>query len=119
MISAIQETIDRLRELDQKASPAPWSITYSDSLETTDDGGMVIGDAEGEVIAEADVGLWSHSFFIDDALPLMVKLRNALPVLLTEIERLTTRLSIAEACLGRVADNHPDAYLAALGGDER
>ena len=34
--------------------------------------------------------------------------------LLTEIERLGTRLSIAEARLGRVAASHPEAYLAAL-----
>lgn len=38
--------------------------------------------------------------------------------LLAEIDRLTTRLSIAEARLGRVAANHPDAYLAALEGDK-
>lgn len=117
-MSDIQETIDRLRELNQTASPAPWDITHSNSLETSDDGGKIIGDAEGGVIAEADVDLWSHSFFIDDALPLMVKLRNALPALLAEIDRLTTRLSIAEARLGRVAANHPEAYLAALQGDK-
>ena len=38
--------------------------------------------------------------------------------LLAEIERLGTRLSIAEARLGRVAAHHTEAYLAALEGDE-
>lgn len=38
--------------------------------------------------------------------------------LLAEINRLGTRLSIAEARLGRVAASHPEAYLAALEGDE-
>ena len=36
--------------------------------------------------------------------------------LLAKIERLGTRLGIAEARLGRVAASHPDAYLAALEG---
>lgn len=38
--------------------------------------------------------------------------------LLAEIERLTTCLDISGARLGRVAANHPEAYLTALGGDE-
>lgn len=38
--------------------------------------------------------------------------------LLAEINRLNTRLATAEGRLGRVAASHPDAYLAALGGDE-
>lgn len=38
--------------------------------------------------------------------------------LLAEIDRLTTCLDISGARLGRVAANHPEAYLAALEGDE-
>ena len=118
MKTDIQENIDRLRELDRVIAPAPWGSTYSGCLETIDYGGMVIKDAEGGTVAEADVDFGHHWFFIDGALPLMVDLRNALPSLLTEIDRLTTRLSIAEARLGRVASNHPGAYLEALYGDE-
>lgn len=38
--------------------------------------------------------------------------------LLGEIERLTTRLSISEAWLGRVATSHPVAYLATIERDK-
>lgn len=39
--------------------------------------------------------------------------------MLGEINRLNTRLTIAEARLGRVARNHPEAYFAALENAER
>lgn len=54
----------------------------------------------------------------DPSLQLIVQARNALPSLIAEVDRLSTRLSIAEARLGRVAAHHPEAYLAALEGDE-
>lgn len=38
--------------------------------------------------------------------------------LIAEINRLNTRLSIAEARLGRVAASHPEAYAAALEGEK-
>lgn len=42
---------------------------------------------------------------------------NALPGLLDHIDRLTRRLEIYEARLGRVARHHPEAYAQALAGD--
>lgn len=48
---------------------------------------------------------------------LTVEARNALPGLLDHIDRLTRRLEIYEARLGRVARNHPEAYEQALAGD--
>ena len=119
MSTNIQETHDKLRELDRVTAPAPWGITYSGCLETIDGGGMVIKDAEGGTVAEADVDFGHHWFFIDDTLPLMTELRNAVPALLTEIDRLSNELRVAEAMLGRVATSHPEVYLASLGGDEK
>ena len=110
----IQETIARLRELDQEALPAPWWLgddawghhailcEYGESVE------VVIDTLwEGEPLDHGSLDL-----------QLITETRNSLPDLLAEIDRLTTRLSIAESRLGRVAANHPEAYLAALEGDK-
>lgn len=117
-MTEIQETIAYMRELDKTASPAPWApqggfiSCGQTSLDITDD--------------KQDfpfMRLWARTADGDrevnpqDDFALIVEARNALPVLLTEIDRLTTRLSISEARLGRVAANHPEAYAAALEGD--
>lgn len=49
--------------------------------------------------------------------PPAINIMEAL-ALLAEINRLNTRLATAEARLGRVAANRPEAYAAALEGDE-
>lgn len=116
MKTDIQETIDRLRELDRTASPVPWSYnpwSANSSGEVTQNITYGWGEDEEILIGEVSYLLTEH-----DA-EMIAESRNAIPALLTEIDRLTTRLSIAEARLGRVAANHPDAYLAALGGDEK
>ena len=102
------DELTRLRELDAKASPAPWEITHSRHLETMEGVGLVIEDSEGGTVAEADSDFGHHSLFIDDALPLMVELRNALPILLTEIERLTAENT---QLLDTVAEAWDEGYL--------
>lgn len=113
MSTNIQETIDRLRELDQKASPTPW-IEATD--ETNPEMPCLLLDSNGGLVAEGEDDWASHWFYIDKMVPLLTELRNALPVLLTEIDRLNNHLSIANARLGRVAASYPEAYEAALEG---
>ena len=117
MKTAIQETITRLRELDQTASRAPWEAWGFDKDEQTS-----IEHPMGDVLKRGERG---HGHMREDVTwlreadaDLITETRNALPVLLAEIERRGTRLGIAEARLDRVAASHPDAYLAALEGDK-
>lgn len=115
MKTNIQETINHLRELDQEASPAPWSYnpwSANSSGEVTQNITYGWGEEEEILIGEVSYLLTEH-----DA-EMIAESRNALPLLIAEIDRLTTRLSIAEARLGHVASNHPGAYLEALCGDE-
>lgn len=112
----IQETIARLRELDRTASPAPWWVSDSDAKPWHH--GILCEYGESpEVVIDA---YWDGARIDDNSpdLHLIAEARNAVPVLLTEIDRLTARLSISEARLSRVAANHPDAYLAASEGDK-
>lgn len=113
-MSTIEETIDRLRELDQTASPAPWRVGTTKSW---DHGILCEYGEKVEVVIDT---LWEGEPLDDNSpdLQIITETRNSLPDLLAEIERLGTRLAIAEARLGRVAAKHPEAYLAALEGDE-
>ena len=108
MKTAIQETIARLRELDQTASRAPWEAWgFGENGQTS------IEHPMGDVLERGERGYgymreditWLREADAD----LITETRNALPVLLAEIDRLTTHLSIAEARLGRVASSHPEA----------
>ena len=84
-MSTIQETIDRLREIDRKASPAPW-IEATD--ETNPEMPCLLLDSNGGLVAEGEGDWGSHWFHIDNMVPLLTELRNALPELLAEINRL-------------------------------
>lgn len=113
VMSDIQETIDRLRELDRYASPAPWEAWDFGEDEQTS-----IEHPMGDVLERGERG-YGHmrediTWLREADADLITETRNALPVLLAEIDRLGTRLAIAEARLGRVAARHPEAYLAAL-----
>ena len=126
MSTEIQETIARLRELKKLATPAPWTIETNGieyPVEVVHHTVNMQGEPDYlEVFmpayspAEGEYAENEESVNID--VRYAVHLVNTLPDLLAEIERLTTRLSISEAHLGRVAASHPDAYLAALEGDE-
>lgn len=85
-MTTTQETIDRLRELDQKASPAPW-IEATD--ETNPDMPCLLLDSNGGLVAEGEDDWASHWFHIDKMVPLLTELRNSLPDLLAEIDRLS------------------------------
>lgn len=110
-MSAIEETIDRLRELGQKARPAPWSylILPIDIHTGAQDSVLLDGDGHGFATNAEDA-------FTRNDFDFMLEARNAIPELLTEIERLNNHLSIANARLGRVAASYPEAYEAALEG---
>ena len=84
MSTEIQETINRLRELDRTASPAPWVFTGTKrtGYDTMEPGDLLEGNGLG-LIPE-----------IERVCPpvdaeLIAEARNAIPALLTEIERLT------------------------------
>ena len=117
MSTTIQETVNRLRELDKEASPAPW-----EAWGCGEDGQTSIEHPMGDVLERGERG-YGHmrediTWLREADADLITETRNALPALLAEIERLGTRLSIAEARLGRVAASHPEVYLASLGGVE-
>lgn len=113
-MTTIQETINRLRELDQEALPAPWWLGDNEW------GHHAILCEYGESVEVVIDTLWEGEPMGDNDpdLQLILEARNSLPDLLAEIGRMGTRLSIAEARLGRVAAHHPEAYLAALEGDK-
>ena len=116
-MSTIEETIARLRELDKNASPGPWEAWDCGENKQTS-----IEHPAGDVLERGERG-YGHmredtAWLREADADLITETRNALPDLLAEIERLDTRLSISETRLGRVATNHPEAYLDALGGDE-
>lgn len=103
------DELTRLRELHAAATPAPW---YFNQFGTC---GEIVDD-------EDDLVLWVDSARTPAArvrldVTVMVEARNALPGLLDHIDRLTRRLEIYEARLGRVARNDPEAYAEALAGD--
>lgn len=110
MTTNIQETLDHLRELDRVTAPAPWWINPTDSLRY----GIL---SEGIDYTALVIDAYCGGERIDRDTPdlkIIVEARNAIPKLIAEIERLSTNLSIANARLGRVASNHPDAYLDSL-----
>lgn len=114
------DELTRLRELHEQASPAPWEI--EPYIEGPDPNNRVIdsiANPEEHIISQlgcgcCDIGLISASMANFE---LTVEARNALPGLLDHIDKLTRRLEIYEARLGRVARNHPAVYEDALEGD--
>lgn len=114
------DELTRLRELHEQASPAPWEIEpYIEGQEPSNPVIDSIASLEGPIISQlgcgcCDVGLESNRLANFE---LTIEARNALPGLLDHIDRLTRRVEIYEARLGRVARNHPEAYEQALAGD--
>lgn len=93
-MSTIQETINRLRELDQKASPAPWSyLILPVDLHTGIQDSVLLDGAGLEFSTNAEDAFTRNDFDV------ILEARNAIPALLAEIERLTAdndRLQCAE-----------------------
>lgn len=84
MSTDIQETINRLRELEQKASPAPWVFTGTKctGYDTIEPGDLLEGNGL-EIIPE-----------IQRVCPpidaqLIAEARNAIPELIAEIDRMS------------------------------
>lgn len=81
----IQETINRLRELDRTASPAPWWV--ASSAESYNPIVCEDGETTSGVLDACYAGERLSSD--DPDLQIITETRNALPVLLAEIDRLT------------------------------
>lgn len=81
MSTEIQETINRLRELDRTASPAPWYIEEHESMIVTGD--EETGEEVGAVFFQAMKSKKSKA-----NAAILTEARNAIPALLAEIERL-------------------------------
>lgn len=110
MTTNIQETINRLRELDKNASPAPWSVVRYSGLEYYGEKPLQVDSirSASEIVAEqlgchaCDEGLQSDRI---ENFEYIVEARNAIPVLLAEIERLTAEnRNISEAWEDGYAD---------------
>ena len=84
MKTYIQETINRLRELDRYASPAPWQVG-----ETESGGHAILCEYVASVEVVIDT-LWEGEPMDDSSpdLEIITEARNAAPALLAEIERL-------------------------------
>lgn len=105
MSTTIQETIARLRELDQQASPAPWSYnpwSANSNGEVTQN--ITYGWGEEEEILIGEV---SYLLIESDA-EMIAESRNAIPVLLAEIDRLTPENT---QLLDTVAEAWDEGYL--------
>lgn len=89
MSTNIQETLDRLRELDKNASPAPWKAEGAG-----EDRNTFIEHPMGDVLERDQHGsdhMWEVITWISEAdADFIVETRNAIPELLAEIDRLTT-----------------------------
>lgn len=114
------DELTRLRELNESAYQKPLKVRT----------GFIAGDRATIDITTEDyayppfVRLWSHPLMDYEQIPphdavveKLVGSYNALPDMLDHIDRLTRRLEIYEARLGRVARTHPEAYGQALAGD--
>ena len=101
MKTDIQETIDRLRELDQEASPAPWYIEEYEGM-------IVTGDEEtGEEVG----AVFYHTLRSKKSkanAAILTEARKAIPALLAEIERLTAENT---QLLDTVAEAWDEGYM--------
>lgn len=116
------DELTRLRELNESAYQEPLKVRT----------GFMAGDRVTIDITTEDyayppfVRLWSHPLMDYEQIPpqegvveKLVGSYNALPGLLDHIDRLTRRVEIYEARLGRVARNHPEVYEQALAGGDQ
>lgn len=104
------DELDRLRELHEKATPAPWHIAPVEKI-------IVYGDEEtGEEVGACFYRNGRGKKATANR-ALITEARNALPDLLQHIDRLTQRAERAEARLARINRAHPEAYEQALAGD--
>lgn len=89
------EELERLRQLHEQLPPAPWQEPGNPE---NPDMPELVTDRDGCIIAEG-TGQWEEylSCLATPAPVLLMELRNALPVLLSEIDRLTQGQKTAKA----------------------
>lgn len=89
------EELDRLRHLHEQLPPAPWQEPGNPANHDMPD---LITDRDGDIIVEG-AGQWeSYQSHLETPAPvLLMELRNALPHLLAEIDRLTQGHKAAKA----------------------
>ena len=109
-MSKIQETIDRLRELDAKASPAPWRTEFDTHI-YAGEGEIFEIDTSNDDICEwfecsDECGCAGYERKPD--IDLLAASRNAIPALLDEIERLTAENQALTAELAKATGAHHD-----------
>lgn len=107
MISDTQETIERLRELNQTASPAPWEAWgCGENMQTS------IEHPMGDVLERGERG-YGHmrediTWLREADADLITETRNAIPALLAEIDRLTAENT---QLLDTVAEAWDEGYM--------
>lgn len=110
MSTKIQETINRLRELDQKASPAPWEAWGCGEDKQTS-----IEHPMGDVLERSERGSGHMrediTWLREDDANLIIETRNAIPTLLAEIDRLTAENKNLTA---ELAEAWEDGYADAI-----
>ena len=100
-MSTTKETINRLRELDRTASPAPWYIEEHESM-------IVTGDEEtGEEVGAVFYHTLKSKKSKANA-AILTEARNAVPDLLAEIDRLTAENT---QLLDTVAEAWDEGYM--------
>ena len=103
MSTNIQETVDRLRELDRYASPAPWSyLILPVDLHTGIQDSVLLDGAGLEFSTNAEDAFTRNDFDV------ILEARNAIPALLAEIERLTAENT---QLLDTVAEAWDEGYM--------
>lgn len=116
MTPDIRATINRLKELEQKATPAPWK-----AIEGDDDGPT-------EVARLNSAGVYQDAVFFPatDSVPdfsdyhiapdiaFLVELRNAAPTLIANHEATARKLALYEKRMAYIAKHYPLAHLDAL-----
>lgn len=110
MTPDIQATITRLKELDQKASPAPWGLETWSGI--NDEESTALEDARGNPVIGNGYDPLDGSEEID--LVFITQLRNAAPALIADHESTARKLAIYEKRMAYIAKNYPLVHADAL-----
>ena len=110
MKTNIQETINHLRELDRAASPAPWRTVFSTQIYAGEEEVFEVDTSYDEICewVECSDECGCAGYARKPDIDLLVATRNSLPILLTEIERLTAENT---QLLDTVAEAWAEGYL--------
>lgn len=114
MSTNIQETLDRLRELDQKASPAPWRTVFDTNIYSGGEEVFEVDTSYDDICewVECSDECGCAGYARKPDIDLLVAARNAIPELIAEIERLTAENN-------NLAEAYEDGYADAICDVER